>query len=159
MEKIRNVISALVADHSGVLLRIAEIFGSRGYNVESICSGVCEEPNCQRITIVCNESLIKIDKVIKLLSQLIDVYEVSIINPKLEITRELLLAKLKISGDKKELLDFLKLIGAKLINLNDQSVSFEFSSTAMHIDDVCKKIIQKYKIIEMARTGEAAITK
>ncbi|MBL0691577.1 MAG: acetolactate synthase small subunit [SAR324 cluster bacterium] len=157
-KKTRQVLSILVSDTSGTLLRIAEIFGSRGYNVDSICSGSCEEPNCQRLTLVCNEPPNNIEKIVKLLDQLIDIYDITLINPASEITRELMLAKISFTGDKLALLNDLREFDAKIIRDDDKHISLEAIGTAYTIDKIYE-IIKKYQIVEISRTGEAAIQK
>ena len=50
MEK--YVLSVLVANHTGVLSRVAGLFSRRAYNIESLSVGETENPDLSRMTIV-----------------------------------------------------------------------------------------------------------
>ena len=47
----RNVLSLLVANHFGVLTRVTNLFGQRGFNIDSLAVGETENPRFSRITI------------------------------------------------------------------------------------------------------------
>ena len=47
-QKNKKIISILVEDEFGALSRIIELFGSRGYNLHSICSGEARKKGLQR---------------------------------------------------------------------------------------------------------------
>ena len=49
MEKV--VLSLLVANEFGVLTRITNLFSQRGFNIDTVASGISENPLYQRITI------------------------------------------------------------------------------------------------------------
>ena len=51
MEK-KEVLSVLVDNHSGVLARVASLFGRRGYNIDSLTVSATNDPHISRITIV-----------------------------------------------------------------------------------------------------------
>ena len=101
----RNLLSLLVADKYGVLMRIADAFASRGYNVTSICSGTCEEKNCQRVTIVCYAEKKDINKLAKHLQQVIDVYDVALMDPQASSSQEVMLAKVAFTKKDAESID------------------------------------------------------
>ena len=52
MEIKKTVISALVDNHSGVLLRVAGLFSRRGFNIDSLTVCETENPLFSRMTIV-----------------------------------------------------------------------------------------------------------
>ncbi len=64
----RHVISIVIEDQSGALARIVELFTSRGYNLESICSGEAEEVGIHRLTLVTRGDDRKIRHIIRLLN-------------------------------------------------------------------------------------------
>ena len=48
----RKVLSLLVANQFGVLTRVSNLFGQRGFNIDSLAVGVTEDPAISRMTIV-----------------------------------------------------------------------------------------------------------
>ena len=56
----RSVLSVLVEDESGVLARISGLFSRRGYNIESLTVGPCEQDGLSRMIIVTNDDVVPI---------------------------------------------------------------------------------------------------
>lgn len=56
----RKVLSLLVANQFGVLTRVSNLFGQRGFNIDSLAVGETENPRFSRITITThgNEAII-----------------------------------------------------------------------------------------------------
>ena len=52
-------LSALVANHAGVLLRVVGLFSRRGYNIQSLTVSETEDPRFSRMTIVSDEMCIR----------------------------------------------------------------------------------------------------
>ena len=72
-----HTLSILVEDRAGVLSRVTGLFSRRGFNIESLAVGPCEEPGMSRITIVVAGDDEKIEQVMKQLNKLIDIIKVS----------------------------------------------------------------------------------
>ena len=155
----RHVISIVVEDQAGALARIVELFTSRGYNLESICSGVAEEKNIHRLTLVTSGDDRKIKHIIRLLNNIVYVIKVTDLNPSESISQELMLMKLKINRDiRSEVIHLIDTFKGSVIEMNKESVSFQVIGSASKLDGVTTTF-RDYEIIEMARTGEAAIHK
>ena len=46
----RHVLSILVENEPGVLSRVVGLFSGRGFNIESLAVGTCEEPDADALT-------------------------------------------------------------------------------------------------------------
>ncbi|HNI41533.1 MAG TPA: acetolactate synthase small subunit, partial [Methanoregulaceae archaeon] len=88
-----HTLSVLVENKAGVLSRVTGLFSRRGYNIESLAVGICEEPGMSRITIVCIGDDAGIEQVMKQLNKLIDVIKVSDLTDNERVERELALIK------------------------------------------------------------------
>ena len=60
-----HTFSVLVENRAGVLSRVTGLFSRRGFNIESLAVGPCEEPDMSRITIVVIGDDEKIEQVMK----------------------------------------------------------------------------------------------
>ena len=64
-----HTLSILVENKAGVLSRVTGLFSRRGFNIESLAVGPCEEPDMSRITIVVIGDDAQIEQVMKQLEQ------------------------------------------------------------------------------------------
>ncbi len=88
-----HTLSVLVENKAGVLSRVTGLFSRRGFNIESLAVGPCEEPGMSRITIVVIGDDEKVEQVMKQLNKLIDVIKVSDLSENERVERELALIK------------------------------------------------------------------
>ncbi|MBZ0166059.1 MAG: acetolactate synthase small subunit, partial [Candidatus Omnitrophica bacterium] len=75
MEKKNNIhtISLLVANKPGVLIRCAQIFARRGFNVDSLVVSPAVNPKFSRMTITAQGDPATLEQIIKQTAKLIDV--------------------------------------------------------------------------------------
>ena len=60
-----HTLSILVENRAGVLSRVTGLFSRRGFNIESLAVGPCEEPDMSRITIVVIGDDAQVEQVMK----------------------------------------------------------------------------------------------
>ena len=95
--------------------------------------------------------------IIKLLNNIVNVFEVIHLHPTTSISKELMLVKMKIAQKKRgELLQLIDALQGTILELNHNSLCFQVVGSASNLDGVVQ-ILREYEIVEMARTGEAAI--
>ena len=88
-----HTLSILVENKAGVLSRVTGLFSRRGFNIESLAVGPCEEPDMSRITIVVIGDDGQVEQVMKQLNKLIDVIKVSDLTDNERVERELVMFK------------------------------------------------------------------
>ena len=76
----RHIISALVQNVPGVLSHIAGMLASRGYNIESLYVNQTENPELSRMLIVSRGDAYVQTQMVRQLSKLYDVKEVSLMS-------------------------------------------------------------------------------
>ncbi|HEY8423347.1 MAG TPA: acetolactate synthase small subunit [Clostridia bacterium] len=152
-----HIVSALVANKSGVLNRVAGLFSKRGYNIESLSVAFTEDRNYSRMTIVVNGDDYVLEQITKQLAKLVDVKYVAQLNPDKSVHRELLLVKINASPQQRAEIDAtIRLYKAKAIDLSPTSMIIELTGESNKIDGFLQ-VISEYGIIEMARTGLTAL--
>ena len=153
----RHTISALVENHFGVLCRIAGLFSSRGFNIDSLSVGETEDPEISRMTIVVKGDDRVLDQVVKQLNRLIDVIKVIDITHGTFIERELALIKVKTDTlTRSEVIQITEVFRANIVDVSTHSMTIEATGKVDKINAMITMLSQ-YGITEMARTGNVAL--
>ena len=98
----RQALSLLVVNNPGVTSRISGLFSRRGYNIDSLSSGVTADPKYTRITIVASGDELILDQIEKQLLKLEDVLDIKKLEPGLSVTRELILVKIRAKDNERQ---------------------------------------------------------
>ena len=92
----RHIIGILLQNEAGALTRVAGLFSSRGYNIESLSVAPTDDPTVSRLTLVTSGSDAVILQIANQLNKLIDVVSVEDMTRGEHIERELVLLKLRV---------------------------------------------------------------
>ncbi len=155
----KHTLSVLVEDEAGVLSRIAGLFARRGFNIESLAVGPAEQGGVSRITMVVPGDDQIIEQLTKQLYKLVNVIKVNDITELPAVERELML--LKINADSKtrsEVLQFVQIFRAKIVDVSDDSVTIEVVGDPGKMVAIVQ-VLQRFGIREIARTGKIALTR
>lgn len=152
-----HIISALVANESGILTRVSGLFARRCFNIDSLSSCATEDPRFQRMTITVrgDDSIIK--QLILQLSKLPDCIMTGELDTDNAVLRELLLIKVKATGaERAELETVCRTYEAKIVDLSPESIVMELTGKPAKIDGFIE-VLKNYGILELSRTGLSAI--
>ena len=154
----RHIFSVLVEDSPGVLSRVTGLFSRRGFNIESLAVGSCEQLKTSRITIVVSGNDVQIEQVKKQLNKLIEVIKVLDITTSEHVERELALIKVKANpGDaRSEVMQVVSIFRAKIIDVGTESLTIEITGDSGKIAAI-EDLLNPYGILEMVRTGKIAL--
>src|SRR5581483_7563775 len=92
----RHIIGILLQNESGALTRVAGLFSSRGYNIESLAVAPTDDPSVSRLTLVTSGSDAVIQQIANQLKKVVDVVSVEDMTRGAHIERELVLLKLRV---------------------------------------------------------------
>ena len=151
----RHVISVLVSNHPGVLLRISGLFSRRGYNIDTITVGVTEIPEFSRITVVVTADEPTLEQIIKQLNKLFDVKKVRHLNPDQSTFREIALIKVS-SEQGAALMNKINQSGDIIVDMGEKTVTIEVTGTQDEVSQAIKQY-SDFGIAEIARTGMVAL--
>ncbi len=153
----RQIISILVSNQPGVLSRIAGLFSRRGYNIDGLSVCATEDERYSRMTITVTGTAQIVTQIVAQLEKQEDVVKVMGFDGKEVAFRELLLIKIAVSPDKRgEIVDLLALFKAKPLDTTVDTMMLELTGNTEKIDAFIK-VMASYTILEMARTGGAAL--
>lgn len=148
-----HLLSVLVTNHFGVLMRVTNLFSRRGYNIQALTVGETENPALSRITILTEGDDNRIGQIMKQLGKLEDVHKVVRLEKDRHVVRELLL--LKVTADSGELDRFEKLavgMGAKVASREERSIIFELTGESDQVDRLIDAA-RSAGLAEICRTG------
>jgi len=153
-----HTLSVLVENKAGVLSRVTGLFSRRGFNIESLAVGSCEEPGMSRITIVVIGDDEKVEQVMKQLNKLIDVIKVSDLTENERVERELALIKVTAEAgtSRAEIMQIATIFRAQIIDVGSKSVILQVTGDTDKIDAV-EKLLRQYGVKELVRTGRIGI--
>src|SRR5688572_30082207 len=92
----RHIISILLQNEVGALTRVAGLFSTRGYNIESLNVAATDDPTVSRITLVTTGTEQVLQQIVNQSLKLVDIVNVDDMTADAHIERELLLIKLKV---------------------------------------------------------------
>src|SRR5215831_15266816 len=92
----RHIISILLQNEVGALTRVAGLFATRGYNIESLNVAPTDDPTVSRITLVTTGTEQVLQQIVNQSLKLVDVVNVDDMTADAHIERELLLIKLNV---------------------------------------------------------------
>ena len=96
----RHIIAILLQNEAGALSRVAGLFSTRGYNIESLSVAPTDNEAVSRITLVTEGSDAVIQQILSQLNKLVDVVSAEDLTPGEHLERELVLLKLKVRPDR-----------------------------------------------------------
>jgi len=154
----KHTISVLVENKFGVLARISGLFSARGFNITSLAVGETEDPTTSRMTIVVEGDEKTLEQIKKQLNKLIDVIKVVDFREGDFLDRELVLVRVAAGAkNRKELLEAVDSVGAKVANAGSRSITVEAAWDSAKIRALIE-LLKPFGVIEVVRTGRIAMS-
>jgi acetolactate synthase-1/3 small subunit len=155
----KHILSILVENKPGVLTRIAGLFARRGFNIDTLAVGPTDDDTVSRITLTLDGAVHPIDQVTKQLHKLINVLKIRDLEPRETLARELALFKVSADGaSRAEVMQVCEIFRAKIVDVSKRSVIVEITGTYEKVE-AFERLVRPFGLIEMARTGEIAISR
>lgn len=144
-------------NEAGALSRVAGLFSSRGYNIESLTVAATEDPTLSRMTLVTVGSDDVVEQITKQLNKLIEVVKVVDLSDGVHIERELMLIKVRAVGnDREEIKRMADIFRGRIIDVTDKSYTIELTGTGSKLDAFIEAM-ERSTILETVRTGASGI--
>ncbi|OOB77585.1 MAG: acetolactate synthase small subunit [Epulopiscium sp. Nuni2H_MBin003] len=154
----KMILSVKTHNNSGVIARVSSLFTRRGFNLDSLAVEETHESTISRLTICVTEDERSLLQIKRQLEKLVDITEVEVLEPEIDVTRDLALIKVKSSAElNKKIKDISKSYYVSVIDVNGSEIMFQVCGTKEVVDDFIN-IIRPYGIIESARTGVIALS-
>lgn len=156
----RHIISVTLQNEVGALSRVAGMFSTRGYNIESLSVAPTDDPAVSRLTLVTTGSDAVIHQISSQLLKLVDVVDVEDVTREEHFERELLLIKVKGRATQvgKLWAAAQRADGRVLWDAAD-SFTIELTSSEAEISRFVTEVGAYGEVLEVVRSGALAIQK
>jgi acetolactate synthase-1/3 small subunit len=150
----RHIIAILLQNEAGALSRVAGLFSTRGYNIESLSVAPTEDPTVSRITLVTVGSESVIQQIINQLNKLIDVVSVEDMTLGEHLERELVLLKLRMRPDQSDSVrGYVARTGGRVLDPAAESFIVELAASEPEVNSFIAELSGQAEILEVARSG------
>ncbi|MCQ2561740.1 MAG: acetolactate synthase small subunit [Clostridia bacterium] len=154
----RQTIAILVDNEAGVLSQVSRMFSRKGYNIESIASGVTSDPNITRITIELTADDGQAEFLCNQLRKIIQVHSVKLLTDSQALRRELVLFKVatKDSAERNEIIQVANIFRASVIDVAVESLTIAVIGDEEKVGGI-QSLLGNHEIKELVRTGIVAM--
>lgn len=154
-----HTLTVLVENRSGVLLRVAGLFARRGYNIFSLAVAPTTDERFSRITIVVDVEASPLEQVVKQLDKLVNVVEITELDPRDAVERELLLATVQVTADRRnEVIELVQIFEGRILAVAHDELTVSLDGSPDKIDDF-EELLRPFGLSELQRTGRIALPK
>jgi len=151
-----QVISIVVRNQPGVLMRVAGLFSRRGFNIDSLAVGITQNPEFSRMTVTMQADDSTMGQVCKQLAKLVEVEAIKVLPPNASTKRSMALVKVR-GGDKRlEILKLADVFRAHTIDVTGDSLTFLITGVVDKLHAFVD-VMRPYGIVEMVQTGSIAL--
>ena len=156
----RHIVSILLQNEAGALSRVAGLFSTRGYNIESLSVAPTEDPMLSRLTLVTIGSDQVIQQINKQLFKLVDVVNIADMTMGDHIERELILLKASLhKGNDSAVRKLIKAEAARILDDAPANFTVELTGTGNRVDDFIDRLGAYADILAVVRSGPMAISR
>lgn len=155
----RHLVSLLVENKAGVLVRIAGLFSRRGFNIFSLAVAPTQDPRFSRVSVVVDLESTRLDQVVSQLEKLINVVALAELRPEDAEEAELLLATVSSGSDQRgALLEVLQTFEGRLVAEAGGTYTVLLAGHPSSLD-AFETALTPYGIVALQRTGTIALPK
>ena len=153
-----QIISILMENKPGALMRVTGLFAQRNYNIESLTVARTLDPQLSRMTIVADvEPKIRV-QVIKQINKLVNVLQATDLTDAPSVARELVLLRIKATMENRTaILKEAEIFGARVVDSNVDGFAIEATGETEKLDEFIN-VMQSYGDIQVTRSGLLAVS-
>jgi acetolactate synthase-1/3 small subunit len=156
----RHIIGILLQNEAGALARVAGMFSSRGYNIESLSVAPTDDSAVSRLTLVTSGPDAIILQIVNQLNKLIDVVSVEDMTRGEHLERELVLLKLRIDASKRDTVrGYVVRTGGKVLDPSAESFIVELLGSEAEINGFITQLAAHAELLEVVRSGALGLSR
>lgn len=154
MDKVRRVISVIVANEAQVLARVSGLFAGRGYNIDSLTVAPIPDSDFSHMTIVTRGNRRVIEQIVKQLHKLIPTFKV--IEHDQMVEKEMVLIKFPIEKPLSDIQALCQAYNGGIVNVGTDMFIAMVADESVRIEHFIEAT-KRYQPIEVVRSGVVAM--
>ena len=153
-----QIISVLLENKPGALMRVTGLLTQRGYNIESLTVGRTLDPELSRMTIAVDVEPHQKQQVIKQMNKLINVLQATDLTDCPAVTREMVMMRVRAAQETRTaILKDAEIFGARVVDSTVEGFALEATGDIEKLDEFID-IMRSYGEIEVTRGGAVAVS-
>jgi acetolactate synthase-1/3 small subunit len=153
-----QVISLLLENTPGALMRVTGLLTARGYNIESLTVARTTDPGLSRMSIVVDVDPSLRKQLIKQMNRLVNVLQAADLTEGPSVARELVLMRIRASMESRpSILKEAEIFGARIIDSSLDGFAIEATGDSEKLDEFID-VMRSYGEIEVTRSGSVAVS-
>jgi acetolactate synthase I/III small subunit len=153
-----QIISILMENKPGALMRVTGLFAQRNYNIESLTVARTLDPELSRMTIVADvDPKIRV-QVIKQINKLVNVLQATDLTEAPSVAREMVLLRIRSSMENRTaILKEAEIFGARVVDSSVEGFALEATGEPEKLDEFIN-VMQSYGDTQATRSGLLAVS-
>jgi acetolactate synthase I/III small subunit len=153
-----QLISLLLENKTGSLMRVTGLLTARGYNIESLTVARTQDPELSRMSIVVDVEPHQRAQLIKQMNKLINVLQASDVTEAPAVRRELVLLRVRADiQNRTAILKEAEIFGARAVDSSLEGFALEATGDSEKLDEFID-VMRAYGEIEVTRSGLVAVS-
>jgi|GEM_PF-19243 len=153
-----QVISLLVENKPGALMRVTGLLSARGYNIESLTVARTLDPTLSRMTIAVDVDPNLRSQVVKQMNKLINVLQASDLTDSPAVSREMVLLRVRAQLETRTaILKEAEIFAARVVDSSVEGFALEATGDPEKLDEFID-VMRAYGEIEVTRSGLIAVS-
>ncbi len=153
-----QIISLLMENKAGALMRVTGLLTARGYNIDSLTVARTLDPGLSRMTIAVDIEANGRRQLIKQMNKLINVLQATDLTEGPAVTREMVLMRVRaLQEARTAILKEAEIFGARVVDSTIEGFALEATGDIEKLDEFIN-IMQSYGEIEVTRSGAVAVS-
>lgn len=153
-----QIISLLLENKPGALMRVTGVLTARGFNIESLTVARTIDPTLSRMSIVVDVEPHLRGQVIKQMNKLVNVLQATDMTDTPSVARELLLLRVRAPmSSRTAILKEAEIFAARVVDSSTEGFALEATGDVEKMDEFID-IMRSYGEIEVTRSGLVAVS-
>jgi acetolactate synthase-1/3 small subunit len=153
-----QLISVLLENKPGALMRVTGLLSARGYNIESLTVARTMDPELSRMSIVVDVEPNQRSQVIKQMNKLINVLQATDLSEGPAVRREMALVRVRSTmQNRTAILKEAEIFGARAVDSSVEGFALEATGDPEKLDEFID-VMRSYGEIEVTRSGLVVVS-